>query len=687
MSDYSFFAINKKTDWEKGLTINLQITDEGIRIAQRDKAVLEKVIYLEAFKSFSEIVDFTMDSLDILYILDENMQLWSYDYRNNCMEPCFDNSNEYFSRQSRIKIFKDILYVIDPSLRQKVKAVSLTNGQLLWSVSDTNGNPLLPVDFTIDKQGHLYVITPGITHLAITKIDEAGRIINIITNENLTVPRNADIALLRHKVFVELFELGTCYILNGFNKTICKISESGDLLSKFDLPDMVQPYRLGIDGKGLLYIGELQSGSISELGDRTIKVFDDKGTESGVLSGYSSRFYDFKVDRKNRIYVYNADENTITVMKREQVITHSNGTGLPSGIIMTQYFDSTDTEIIWHKFELMAEIPKDTQIRVYYMASDNKQLWINDQLIDMDTFINHDESSCDGLITLLDPLWSGPVINPADALFIRAQGRYLWIKIELVGSDEKTPVLKGMKVIYPRLSYLRYLPSVYQEDEKSRDFLERFLSLFETFFSDMEDRILNTTGYFDPGAVSGDLLKWLAGWIGIEVDESWDEEKLRKLITKAPDIFTKRGTCQGIKDVIEVYTGEKPFIVEQFQLKYVENSAVIKDLFENLYGTDPFKFYVLVKPYLIENDLEREAVLKILDEQKPAYTEVKLVLLQPRIFLDGYTYMGINTYLSEHSLLKLDSSARIPNDTVLIDFDDDNQLEAHARLDFGAELK
>ena len=79
-------------------------------------------------------------------------------------------------------------------------------------------------------------------------------------------------------------------------------------------------------------------------------------------------------------------------------------------------------------------------------------------------------------------------MNPTDALFIEnMKGRFLWFKLNLYSHDPSTsPLINSIKAYYPRKSYLRYLPAVYQENNKDQDLLVRFLSIFETFFMDLE---------------------------------------------------------------------------------------------------------------------------------------------------------------------------------------------------------
>jgi phage tail-like protein len=107
--------------------------------------------------------------------------------------------------------------------------------------------------------------------------------------------------------------------------------------------------------------------------------------------------------------------------------------------------------------------------------------------------------------------------------------------------------------------YLKYLPAIYQAD----DMMGRFLMLFESFWSPIEQQIEMMPFYFDPQMTTSDVLPWLASWIGLVLDENWPEERRRLLLLSAASLYRRRGTRQGLQDYLEIYTGVKAKIAEQ----------------------------------------------------------------------------------------------------------------------------
>ncbi|MBE9592207.1 MAG: phage tail protein I, partial [Proteobacteria bacterium] len=119
---------------------------------------------------------------------------------------------------------------------------------------------------------------------------------------------------------------------------------------------------------------------------------------------------------------------------------------------------------------------------------------------------------------------------------------------------------------YPRSSYLRYLPAVYQEHLGSKEFLERFLSIFETVFYDLETEISQVFKHFDADTVPQEFLAWLASWLNLALEEEWPEEKKREFIQQASLLYKRKGTPDGIRKFIEIYTGKTPIILEHLRM-------------------------------------------------------------------------------------------------------------------------
>lgn len=161
-----------------------------------------------------------------------------------------------------------------------------------------------------------------------------------------------------------------------------------------------------------------------------------------------------------------------------------------------------------------------------------------------------------------------------DCLIRSAPGRYLWIRMHFASAGDSSPEVTNVDIQFPRISLRRYLPAVFGENPESADFTDRFLSLFDTTFRELESQIDNQARLFDPrstpsgagyapaGTTSNqtDFLSWLAGWVGITLDKRWSEARRRNFLRKAPALYDIRGTREGLWKLLLLYLGiDEPF--------------------------------------------------------------------------------------------------------------------------------
>jgi phage tail-like protein len=146
-----------------------------------------------------------------------------------------------------------------------------------------------------------------------------------------------------------------------------------------------------------------------------------------------------------------------------------------------------------------------------------------------------------------------------ELLFQRARGRYLQLRIGMVGNTRSSPRLRALRAYYPRFSYLEhYLPAAYRNDVPSASFLDRFLANLEGIYTALEDRLDAVAALFDPRSAPAEDLAWLATWLGILIDGNWDPVRQRLLIAMAPELFRLRGTRLGLIRAIRLATDECP---------------------------------------------------------------------------------------------------------------------------------
>jgi phage tail-like protein len=125
-----------------------------------------------------------------------------------------------------------------------------------------------------------------------------------------------------------------------------------------------------------------------------------------------------------------------------------------------------------------------------------------------------------------------------------------------------TATLSQLRIQFDRDSYLSLLPVIYQEESACGDFFDRFLALFESFMERTEETIRQLPALADPSAIPSAGLPWLASWLGLELDEDWDEQTRRDAIRQAYARYAMRGTPRGLRESIEREAGV-PVVVQE----------------------------------------------------------------------------------------------------------------------------
>ncbi len=140
-----------------------------------------------------------------------------------------------------------------------------------------------------------------------------------------------------------------------------------------------------------------------------------------------------------------------------------------------------------------------------------------------------------------------------ELLFQHAVGRYLELRLTLVGSGRSTPRISALRVHYPRFSYLgRYLPAAYREEPASASFLDRYLANLEGFFTELEGRVASAETLFDTRTAPPEALDWLASWLGASLDEDWDDARRRLFLAHAVELYRRRGTPRGLVEAVRL---------------------------------------------------------------------------------------------------------------------------------------
>ncbi len=215
-------------------------------------------------------------------------------------------------------------------------------------------------------------------------------------------------------------------------------------------------------------------------------------------------------------------------------------------------FDGKLPGCVWHRLFLDACIPPGAAVLVESRAADVPALlpstpWQSEP----QPYLRDD--GCE--IPYVTPQLQGLADRTGtwELLFQNTVGRYLQLRLTLSGNGRNSPRLQALRAYYPRFSYLRqYLPAIYQDDPVSASFLDRYLANVEGFYTVLEGKIERAQELFDARIIPAEYLDWLASWMSIVLDPTWSEQTRRLVLSHAPQMFTERGTPNGIMRAIRL---------------------------------------------------------------------------------------------------------------------------------------
>jgi phage tail-like protein len=518
---------------------------------------------------------------------------------------------------------------------------------------------------------------------------------------------------------------GWAYVSDYANGLIHVFDPRGCWSTAFEgLPELVKPTRITVDRQGHIYV--IQDGL------DYVVTFDDHGKQLGTVSKpgeVSGAFCPVAIAvdlhgnlclsdcMTRKVYFYQPDgyggwcPSKCSPDYMQSLVFDRSGKGLftsgscgvcelqpngvypASGVFYTAPLDSKTYRCVWDRVGMVGSVPAGTSIRV-------------------DTFTAEAEKTPDEIVNLPAGRWStGQIHTTTDAkawdCLIQGQpGRYLWLRLTLSSDGSDSPGIEGVKIHYPRSSSLKYLPAVYRADPFSGDFLDRFLSIFDSMRRKTDGKITDIAHYFDPCATPAnkpglgpdDFLAWLAMWMGMTLKNGWPIAKRRRLLKNAHKLYALRGTPAGLRLHIELYAGVGPRILELFKLRRwlsVDHSTLGNDSmisgdsplnrlriavnstigqFQLIDYGDPkldlfnryaYQFRVVVPRWPGAGAADQQSLEQIIEMAKPAHTVAEFQWAEPRLRIGLQSSLGIDTVIARYPMGVIEAQGKLGYDTVL----------------------
>lgn len=162
-------------------------------------------------------------------------------------------------------------------------------------------------------------------------------------------------------------------------------------------------------------------------------------------------------------------------------------------------------------------------------------------------------------------------------------GRWLHLRLRLLGNRRESPELAAIRIYGARYSYVsRYLPELYRDEAvfdrtamgraTRHDFLERFVDLFEGELTRWEDLAADARVLTHPASCPEGALTWLASFTGLRTPPALPAERTRAWLASGAERARRRGTLSGLQLALDIATAGAVsrgaiIVVEDFRLR------------------------------------------------------------------------------------------------------------------------
>lgn len=255
------------------------------------------------------------------------------------------------------------------------------------------------------------------------------------------------------------------------------------------------------------------------------------------------------------------DGGAVTVDPSGRIV-HTTATGTRStegstarharrGTVTTYRLDSGSYRTRWGRVFLEACLPTGTALHVRATTSDEDDL----------------DDPAPGLATAGwlpavgrgEESWESGVDAPA--------GRYLWLQVELTGTERTSPRLRAVRVERPGHRLLAALPRSWSSIDEEADFVHGFLTPAEGLLHDLDTAAAERDRLVDPRTTPSELLPWVASFAGLVLDRRWPEQSRRDLVAQGYTLYARRGTIGALETMLHLYLRRRPQVVERWRLR------------------------------------------------------------------------------------------------------------------------
>ncbi len=484
------------------------------------------------------------------------------------------------------------------------------------------------------------------------------------------------------------------YVLDLTSRAIFVFNPQGDLLMPpFGSDHLGAPLVL-CTGDGLIYVGDNAS--------RRILQFGADGSYSGEARGYTGPCAALALDGQDHLWVLPGG------VQAPVSLSLYGGFSRQGFCWAGPFSNPGDIPQEWHLLRSSLDLPAGAHYQVFVYVSQAAQPGFPPpppgqtpwgSAIDLrDCLQEQGDGPCcderwvrlplDAPDGLVQAIWPDPR-QPAG--YVRLQ--YVWVGAEFSSEGASSPSLRQMRLDFDHPTYLQDLPAVYRKDGPSRRYLERFLTLFESLFGQVEEEIRRLPLLFDPAAAPPGFLEWLGGWLALVPAQPREAAWYRQALPIAFALYGLRGTPRGLEQAVNLFTGmeiriEEPALnagwwalpgedtsttgasdpaVQNSRLGFstvlaaadpngaILDSSAIVDGSTLASGDHPgaalfagtaFHFTVQLYHGKAYSEMLVSQLRVLLDREKPAHTLYQICVVEPRMRLGYQARLGIDSVVA-----------------------------------------
>lgn len=296
--------------------------------------------------------------------------------------------------------------------------------------------------------------------------------------------------------------------------------------------------------------------------------------------------------------------------------------------------DSAQEDCAWGRLSFRARLEGDVVLSVRAFASNTDSILQDGVSIPIDRLLLDPAVSQQQKVRLFKDGGGIHALGAADLLLYGQTGRYLWLWVEVNGVGHAQ--LSDVRVLVPGDNFYRTFPALYQTDG---DFFHRYLSIFSALYTDLQKQVDRLHEYLDLETCPGEVLPVFARWLGLEMDGNFlDEDHLRQLLGKMPQILAAKGTRRAVELVAKLFVTGPIYLVERNLLDRNQLSGG-----SELYGDSPYDFTLLLSQPA--DELLRARLGFLIDQFKPLRSRCHIVFLGDQGGLDAFSYLDLNAAL------------------------------------------